>query len=116
MDYKAIPSSPPSISASPSAKATLAPTSMPSTSNFPSVSPFSLPSTAPVEYIEVTSESCETFGYFTITDSQDCIDAAIFLGRTITWGPYGGWNDVVTGCSARFGIDNTNLFFQEPNI
>jgi hypothetical protein len=69
-----------------------------------------------VEYVEVKSESCETFGYATITDKQDCIDAAIFVGRTITWGPHGGYNDVVTGCSARFSITNTNLFFQQPGI
>ena len=116
MDHKTIPSPPPSISESPSIKETLAPTSMPSLSNVPSITPTVVPTTAPVEYIEVKSETCETFGYTAIITEQDCIDAAISLGRTITWGPYGGWDDVVTGCSARFSIEDTNLFFQEPGI
>jgi hypothetical protein len=67
-------------------------------------------------YIEVTSDNCESFDYETLTSSDECKSAAISLGRTVTWGPHGGYTDVVTGCSARFSTHNTNLFFNQPDI
>ena len=56
-------------------------------------------------YFEVKSDSCETFGYKSIFTTDECSEAAAELGRTVTWGPYGGYKDVVDGCSARFSIN-----------
>ena len=65
------------------------------------------------EYMEVSSESCEYNGLNTITDVNECKEAASVVGRTIVWGPYGGYEDVVDGCSARASKSSTQLFFNE---
>lgn len=68
------------------------------------------------EFVEVASYSCEAHGFSTITNEDDCIEAATSLGRTITWGPHGGYEDVVDGCSARFSKSNTHLFFNSDGV
>jgi hypothetical protein len=70
------------------------------------------PTSAPA-YIEVDSESCEFHGFKTVTDTEECTTAASKLGKTITWGPYGGYSNVVTGCSIRWDI---HLFFNPEGI
>ncbi len=67
-------------------------------------------------YVEVTSNNCKAHGYETLTLADECQIAAKSLGRKVTWGPHGGYMDVVTGCSARFSIDNTHLFFNPVGI
>ena len=67
-------------------------------------------------YTEVTSESCEAHGYETVASSNECEEAAAQQGRIVTWGPHGGYIDVVTGCSARIIRSNTHLFFNNPGV
>ena len=62
------------------------------------------------------SDDCETFGYETIYSSGECANAAAAVGRTVTWGPHGGYEDVVDGCSARFSYSNTHLFFNSEGV
>jgi hypothetical protein len=66
------------------------------------------PSDGGPTYTEVISGSCESHGFETLTDAEECTSAAAILGKTIDWGPYGGYRDVVTGCSLRGG---SGLFF-----
>jgi hypothetical protein len=87
------------VPAPPASAATLAPTIS------PSVDP---PSDRVLTYFEVDSGSCESHGFETLTDAEECTSAAAILGKTIDWGPYGGYRDVVTGCSLRGG---SGLFF-----
>eukprot|EP00527_Entomoneis_sp_CCMP2396_P002231 CAMPEP_0198147234 /NCGR_PEP_ID=MMETSP1443-20131203/34011_1 /TAXON_ID=186043 /ORGANISM="Entomoneis sp., Strain CCMP2396" /LENGTH=821 /DNA_ID=CAMNT_0043811463 /DNA_START=137 /DNA_END=2602 /DNA_ORIENTATION=- len=62
-------------------------------------------------YTEVTSESCEFHGLKTIADVEECKSAASNLDKTVTWGPFGGYDNVVTGCSYRRGRGGgTSLF------
>jgi hypothetical protein len=68
------------------------------------------------KFIEVTSGTCESHGHKTLTSRDDCSKAAAQLGRTVTWGPHGGYQDVVTGCSARFSTSSTHLFFNNPDV
>jgi len=63
--------------------------------------PASLPLTSEDQYKLVTSGTCADYGYKTIYDSSKCKAAASSLGKIITWGPYGGYEDVVDGCSLR---------------
>merc|ERR1712183_982882 len=71
------------------------------------------PTPAPLTYVEVYEDECETAGYVTLTSADECLEAAEYLGKTITWGPHGGYTDVVTGCSIRF---NSDLFFNNPGV
>ncbi len=59
------------------------------------------------------SESCEHHGLTTITNVNECKKAAVAVGRRTVWGPHGGYEDVIDGCSARFDKASTNLFFNE---
>lgn len=69
-----------------------------------------------MSFVEVISGTCETHGYKTLTSRDDCSKAAAKLGRTVTWGPHGGYKDVVTGCSARFSKSSTHLFYNNPGV
>jgi len=57
----------------------------------------------PLEYFEMASGSCSSAGGETITEKSECSAAAKELGFGITWGPNGGYPDVVNGCSVRGG-------------
>jgi hypothetical protein len=61
----------------------------------------------------VTQGTCEDIGLQRIYDQQECIDATVAQGYTITWGPYGGYADVVDGCSLRWG---SQLFLQSLGV
>ena len=79
-------------------------------------SPTELP-TPSYDYVEVFSgEDCETSGYESIYSVVECEIAAAAIGRTVTWGPHGGYLDVVDGCSARFSYSDTNLFFNTYGV
>ncbi len=68
-------------------------------------------------YVEISDNSCEYYGHKSITSSEECTAAAIDMGLTILWGPYGGYRDVVTGCSTRFTISKQSLLhFNEPGV
>eukprot|EP00316_Scyphosphaera_apsteinii_P016217 CAMPEP_0119343292 /NCGR_PEP_ID=MMETSP1333-20130426/106367_1 /TAXON_ID=418940 /ORGANISM="Scyphosphaera apsteinii, Strain RCC1455" /LENGTH=385 /DNA_ID=CAMNT_0007355673 /DNA_START=249 /DNA_END=1407 /DNA_ORIENTATION=- len=53
-------------------------------------------------YSFVTSGSCESKNLATITSKEMCSEGAAYLGLKISWGPHGGYDDVVDGCSVRF--------------
>jgi len=57
----------------------------------------------PLEYFEMATGSCSSAGGETITEKSECSAAAKELGFGITWGPNGGYPDVVNGCSVRGG-------------
>ena len=119
-----VPSNTPS--ASPSDIPTTAPSDTPSAapSDYPTTAPSDyptgpVPSTSPTvtpAYVEVFSDRCETFGYESIYTKQECIDAATSIGRTIVWGPHGGYQDVVDGCSARSSYSQTQLFLNPKGV
>ena len=52
-------------------------------------------------FVEVTSGTCESNGHVAIEDGPECKQAAELWGFKITWGPNGGFHDVVDGCSIR---------------
>ena len=52
----------------------------------------------------------------TITSEDECRQAAEYVGRNVVWGPNGGYEDVITGCSARFASESTHLFFNMPGV
>lgn len=64
------------------------------------------------DYIRVSSGSCEDSGYERIYDQSTCIEAAASFGYTITWGPHGGYSEVVNGCSVRY---SSQLFLNPPD-
>ena len=65
-------------------------------------------------YRLVTDGICADSGFQNIYDSVKCKAAAVSLGKSIVWGPHGGYPDVVNGCSVR---DNPNfqLFLNPPD-
>lgn len=96
---------------------TALPTSSPSVEPpSPTESPTTASPTVEPQYVEVFSERCETFGYESIYTKQECIDAATSLRRTIIWGPHGGYQDVVDGCSARGTYSQTQLFLNPKGV
>jgi len=52
-------------------------------------------------FATVTSGTCDSNGFLPIYDSLTCSSAAQALGFSISWGPHGGYPDVVGGCSVR---------------
>ncbi len=52
-------------------------------------------------FVEVTTGTCEDAGHSAIEDGPECKQAAELWGFKITWGPNGGYHDVVDGCSIR---------------
>jgi len=52
-------------------------------------------------YKIVESGNCVDHGYQPIYDNDKCVEAASSLGKTITWGPHGGYREVIDGCSLR---------------
>ena len=62
-------------------------------------------------YRLVTYGTCTDSGFQNIYDSGKCVAAAERLRKNISWGPHGGYSDVVDGCSVR---DNTQLFLNPP--
>ncbi len=52
-------------------------------------------------FVEVTTGTCESAGHSAIQDGAECKQAAELWGFKITWGPNGGFHDVVDGCSIR---------------
>jgi len=50
----------------------------------------------------VSEGTCESNGMLPIYDRDACIEAANSLEYQIEWGPHGGYEDVVDGCSIRF--------------
>ncbi len=80
----------------PASGATLAPAARPTSApaSAATLAPAATPTTSPNvdvvhTYTEVTSETCEFYGFKTITDVEECTSAAIKLGEIITWGPWG---------------------------
>merc|ERR1719491_712087 len=63
-------------------------------------------------YALVTSGTYADRGYENIYYSERCKAAAENLGFTITWGPYGGYVEVVNGCYVRTG---NQLFLNPPS-
>ena len=61
-------------------------------------------------YVVVTSGTCQSAGYKPLKTATECRAAALALGYKDDWGPHGGYDDVVDGCSVRFGTD----LFQNP--
>jgi len=59
---------------------------------------------------EVSTKTCEYHGLVTIEDKEECRQAAVSMGRTISWGPHGGYKDVVDGCSARSSVSSSHMF------
>jgi len=68
---------------------------------------------APSRYVVVYSDNCSDHGYSDISDADKCSTAASSLGYDISWGPNGGYRDVVGGCSIRF---DTDLFFNAQGV
>jgi ribosomal protein L35AE/L33A len=69
--------------------------------------------TTTISFSEVNSGTCEDHDYITIEDVDECREAAMALGKTIAWGPYGGYKDVIDGCSARFSDSSSHIFFNK---
>ena len=63
-------------------------------------------------YVAIPSGTCESAGHTPLGTKSECI-AALDLGYQQSWGPHGGYSDVVDGCSVRFG---DNLFLNQPGI
>jgi len=74
------------------------------------------PRPPPPQYVRVYSGSCEKHGHARIVYEKECRNALLSLGATITWGPHGGWSDVVDGCSTRGSIWETQAFFNEDGV
>eukprot|EP00798_Chlamydomonas_sp_ICE-L_P010547 gene10547-12198_t len=56
-----------------------------------------------VGYSVIKSGECEDSWLSSIYDDDECRKALEATGYSIAWGPYGGYDDVVDGCSIRFG-------------
>eukprot|EP00594_Rhizosolenia_setigera_P017194 CAMPEP_0178962512 /NCGR_PEP_ID=MMETSP0789-20121207/14409_1 /TAXON_ID=3005 /ORGANISM="Rhizosolenia setigera, Strain CCMP 1694" /LENGTH=345 /DNA_ID=CAMNT_0020646677 /DNA_START=60 /DNA_END=1097 /DNA_ORIENTATION=+ len=86
-------------------------TIQPSSSPLPSPSPSPSSSTQQIQelllystsYKQVSEGTCESNEMLSIYDRDACIEAANSLEYQIEWGPHGGYEDVVDGCSIRFG-------------
>ena len=65
------------------------------------------PATSVSQYKVVTSGTCESNGFKRIMDKDMCKDAAADAGFAVNWGPHGGYDDLVDGCSYR---SNKSLF------
>ena len=65
----------------------------------------------PSGWVAVTSGTCRGAGHAPLTTAAECRAAALALGYRDEWGPYGGYDDVVDGCSVRFRTD----LFLNPN-
>ena len=52
----------------------------------------------------------------TIDNESNFLLAAISIDRTFLGGPYGGYADVVTSCSARFDYEILNILFAIPGV
>ena len=60
------------------------------------------PPARPKDYfVEITTGTCESMGHAVIEDGAECKQAAELFAFAITWGPNGGYSDVVDGCSVR---------------
>ena len=59
----------------------------------------------------VTTGTCESNGYTRIVDEDMCKAAATAAGFGVTWGPHGGYADVVDGCTMR---RSSQLFLNPP--
>jgi hypothetical protein len=59
---------------------------------------------------KVTTGTCAENNQVPVYDAQKCTDAAAATGHGITWGPNGGYKNVVDGCSVRSG---TMLFLEK---
>jgi len=70
----------------------------------------SLLTTVQAEYVKINSGTCTSSGHLPIGDSETCAAAASALGFSITWGPHGGYPDVIEGCSVRGG----SMLFIQP--
>jgi len=82
-------------------------------SNTPTVVKLNVP--LDQRYIEISGHSCEYYGHKSLTSAEECTAAATEMGLTIRWGPFGGYRDVVNGCSSRFTISKESLLhFNEP--
>ena len=57
-----------------------------------------------LKYREVTSGTCESNNFSPIYDDEKCSEAAKYFDYKFTWGPHGGFEDVVDGCSIRFDL------------
>lgn len=57
--------------------------------------------TCKTPYRKVSSGTCASNGYSAIFDKVECKQVAKKFGFKITWGPHGGYPDVVNGCSVR---------------
>jgi len=101
-------SSPPTIAPSPS-PSPIPRSPIPSPSPSPR-SPSPRPSPSAEGYVVVTSGTCQSAGYKPLKTATECRAAALALGYKDDWGPHGGYDDVVDGCSVRFGTD----LFQNP--
>jgi hypothetical protein len=55
-------------------------------------------------FVKVDQGTCQSNGLDPIYDKNGCSAAALALGYRITWGPHGGYPDVVSGCSVRKGM------------
>ena len=60
-------------------------------------------------YIEITDGVCESHGYMTLSNPEECIMATDALKRTVIWGRDGEYLNVVTGCSMRFSLTSSTL-------
>jgi hypothetical protein len=58
-------------------------------------------------FVRVTTTTCADNGHAIITEHAECSQAAAAHSDKVTWGPNGGFADVVDGCSIR---DATQLF------
>ena len=63
---------------------------------------------ASAKYVKVASGTCESNQHLPIESKPECTAALQEVDHlTVTWGPNGGFHDVVDGCSVR---DKTQLF------
>ena len=58
----------------------------------------------------------DTHEFLTIVNKRSFLQSAISIGITVVWGPYGGYDDVVTRCSAHFEYENSNILFKLPCV
>ncbi|CAE8644000.1 unnamed protein product [Polarella glacialis] len=53
-------------------------------------------------FVTLTRSTCADEGFWPILDASACLSAATSLGFNISWGPHGGYPDIVDGCSVRW--------------
>lgn len=67
-------------------------------------------------FAKVVQGTCQSNGLDPIYDKSGCSAAAKSLGIKVTWGPHGGYPDVVSGCSIRgSGTVNSMLFLERDD-